>query len=45
MSRKLMWVAGLGGGLMLAGVALAQVSTHLDLGWHLLPGRGVVKLP
>ncbi len=34
------WVVGLGGCLLLAGVAVAQVSTNFDLSWHLLSGGG-----
>ena len=33
-------LAGLIAGIMLAGVALAQVSTHFDLGWHVFSSGG-----
>jgi hypothetical protein len=41
MTRKAgLWIAVAIGCLLVAGVALAQVSTHYDLGWHLLSGGG-----
>jgi hypothetical protein len=41
MARKVWrWVIGLGGGLLLAGGVLAQVSPTFNLSWHLLSASG-----
>ncbi len=38
--KRWLYFIGLLAGLMLTGVALAQVSTNFDLSWHLLSGGG-----
>jgi hypothetical protein len=38
--RLTVWAIGLAAALVLAGVALAQISTNFDLSWHLLSGGG-----
>lgn len=38
--KRWLYLIGLLAGLMLTGVALAQVSTNFDLSWHLLSGGG-----